>query len=642
MKWIFQPSPAGQVESDVTQRDQFSNDAVTLTETIVRESVQNSLDAADNDCERVQVTFRRIDESHGLTESWVRRLIGEQKAHATAAGLAADEVDFGEPEALVIEDFGTSGLTGKTHGKDAENFSDFWRRHGKSHKKGRSRGRWGLGKLVYSTSSKLGVFFGLTRRQGDDHNYLMGQSVLNLYEKDGMQYPPHSFFADQTDPRDPYTNLPVPIEDAQLVREFYDNFCLQRGDRSGLSLVIPFPDDGIDPRAMIRVAIEAYFFPIVSGQLILTFDEIEINKSTIRQLAHDHAARMYDRLDELFDFIEGIERETNVLELRDTWADDKKLGVEDFEADDLARLKERFGNGEICSVKLPLTVERKLNNGRRGPASVDRVVTYVSAHIQRPDAITKGLDLYVRGGLTLPGESKFKARVALGVMVAEDDAICDFLGDAENPAHTQWNRSTEKLKKKYRNPSDTVKVIQMALINLYELLAEIEEIKDDKVLGRFFAMQEDSGKKLPRGSSGSKDGDDGGTPDPEDVKPPPRKKMIDVQRISGGFRLKENANATKSRLPILLRIRMAYANGAKNPFKGYSPHDFTVGKGGPITVENSSTANSITSASQNVIQLHIAELPVCVDLTGFDEARDLIVDVQSQKIPDSADLEVEL
>ena len=41
MKWFFQIRPPAQVETEVTQRDQFSNDSVGLNETIVREAVQN-------------------------------------------------------------------------------------------------------------------------------------------------------------------------------------------------------------------------------------------------------------------------------------------------------------------------------------------------------------------------------------------------------------------------------------------------------------------------------------------------------------------------------------------------------------------------------------------------------------------------
>lgn|GEM_PF-617074 len=643
MRWFFQQLSLAQVETEITQRDQFSNDTVTLTETIVREAVQNSLDAADEPSSRVKVTFRWMEAVDGLDGSYFRDLLGEQTEHAKQAGLAVDEIDFNAPNALVIEDFGTTGLTGSTHSKDNDHFSDFWRRHGKSHKSGKSRGRWGLGKLVYSTASRSGVFFGLTKRKNDDRYQLMGQSVLNLYELNGKQYLPHSFFADQTSPDDIFNNLPVPVEDNELVMQFYDTFQLNRHGRSGLSVVIPFPENTLDFNSMIRIAIDNYFYPIVTDQLTLIFNSVEINRGTIRQLAIEYGAQMYSQLDELFDFIEAASRTEEVLTLRDSWSDDNKLGESDFDKEDLDTLIARFGNGELCGVRLPLSLEKKLHNGRRGDAAVELIKTYVSAFIQRPANIESGLDLYVRGGLTLPEECKFKNRLALSVMIADDEDICDFLGNAENPAHTKWNLSPEKLKKKYRNPSNTVRVIKNALVNLYGLLADAEEIKDDKVLGRFFAMANE-----PANTSKTRGGKDkevaGQTPGPENPNPPVSKKLINVSRMPGGFRLSSVDGVAEDSLPAKFKVRLAYSNGKSNPFKGYSPHDFTVGKGGNININISSSFldkfsqhNKLISSSQNEIQFVVSKVPFTMDASGFDESRDLVVDVRKLRGSSDAD-----
>jgi len=70
MKWFFSPQIPSQVETEVTQRDRFSNDEVQLSETIVRESIQNSLDAADNEHSQVSVVFRWVDKSQGLLSEY--------------------------------------------------------------------------------------------------------------------------------------------------------------------------------------------------------------------------------------------------------------------------------------------------------------------------------------------------------------------------------------------------------------------------------------------------------------------------------------------------------------------------------------------------------------------------------------------
>ena len=117
MKWFFSPQLPGQVETEVTQRDQFSNDEVQLSETIVRESIQNSLDAADNDQAGVKVAFRWLNGVNSLEKDFMNSILDEQLVHAREAGLDIDAIDFDNPSALVIEDFGTCGLTGSVNEK---------------------------------------------------------------------------------------------------------------------------------------------------------------------------------------------------------------------------------------------------------------------------------------------------------------------------------------------------------------------------------------------------------------------------------------------------------------------------------------------------------------------------------------------
>lgn len=267
MKWHFIPQLACYVETGVTQRDQFRNDEVDLYDTIVREAVQNSLDATPNE-NQTRVSFRWIRAEDEIDPAYMEGLFETQIDHARASGLELDEVDFSFSTALIIEDFGTRGLTGSTRTKDNDNFSDFWRRHGKSHKTGTSRGRWGLGKLVYSSSSMVGAFFGMTIRENDPKRYLMGQTVLDLRTHEGKEYPPHAYFSEMVGD-DIATQIPVPTENEEFIDAFTKHFRLSRQAESGLSVVIPFPHKALQADNMIGVAIVNYFYPIISGQLVL-------------------------------------------------------------------------------------------------------------------------------------------------------------------------------------------------------------------------------------------------------------------------------------------------------------------------------------------------------------------------------------
>lgn len=610
MKWHFSRQLADQVETEVTQRDQFNNDDVDISETIVREAVQNSLDAAVDETTKVKVIFKWVDKESGLDPSFFQSLFKDQIHHAEAAELEIQDLNFDDPRALVIEDFGTSGLTGSINTKDNNNFTDFWRRHGKSHKTGKSRGRWGLGKLVYSVTSQIGVFFGATCQKGNGEKvYLMGQTVLNLREVEGIQYPPHAFFADVENEADPFTRIPVPIKDGELIKQFTQQFSLNRFQNPGLSIIIPFPNPAFDPKRMISVSIANYFYPLITGQLELQIDRIEINKENVREMAKKYARDKFHQIDILFDFIEEIHvaEQSQLHELKPSWLDDGKLDEDDFDTKTLETIRDSFSRGDLVGLSLPVTLKKKNN---------DLLPTQFSVYIKRPASLLKGKDLYVRGGLTLPAESKFKDRIALGAMIAEQEPICDFLGDAENAAHTRWTTNTEKLRKNYRNTQATVTAIKKSVVQLFDLLAEVTEEEDQNALLNFFWFDEPKGGRKKKRKK----------PEPPLPVPPipPSKPLVRISEVSGGFTVTPDNGLEESKLPKPLDLRVAYDVSKGNPFKKYSSHDFTVGRNGNILVKTAENVR-IISAKENAWTLEITAIPFKFTVTGFDKNRDLKV-----------------
>jgi len=619
MYWHFQRQPAGQVEQEITQRDQFSNDDVDLSETIIRESIQNSLDAAVHPETTVRVTYRFLGSENELSADFLKSLVADQLPHARAAELELSDFDPGEPSALVIEDFGTTGLTGSTDEIDDHHFSDFWRRHGKSHKHGKSRGRWGLGKLVYSATSEIGVFFGLTARESDSRKlHLMGQTVLNLRTHHGHRYPPHGFFAKMTSD-DPIEGLPVPVPDSDLVDRFVGEFCLDRKDKSGLSVIIPFPNRNFRVERMIGVAVSNYFYPLITGQLNLAFNDVEVNTENVRYLAEKYAKEEFHDIDPLFDFVERAHgfSEEELLVLRETWADDKKLDENDFEETDLDRIRSQFVNGDIIGVKLPISLTRK--NG-------EKVSTSFRVFIQRPENLSRGLDIYVRQGLIVSGEKKFDSRKALGILIAEDAEICDFLGDAENAAHTKWVGSAEKLKKNYRAPQDKVRLIRFALRNLYDMLAQDVEEVDARGLAKFFSVPSEKPKgKTPRTT-------------PVNPVPPlePRVQRIAISKVAGGFRIRGPENPDSSLYPCVVKVRAAYGVIRGNAFAKYSDLDFRFdGRGMTVTATGDC---SLAKKYDNRLELLVTSSDFELTVDGFDGTRDVKIDARALEADDAEDL----
>lgn len=612
MRWFFSPQLPGQVETEVTQRDQFSNDEVELSETIIREAIQNSLDAASEDPPRVHVSIRIQTAEDGLDETFIADILEEQLKHARAAELDLDEVPFDTPSALLIEDFGTKGLTGRVSAKDNDNFSDFWRRHGKSHKTGKSRGRWGLGKLVYSSTSQVGAFFGMTLRDGDNMPHLMGQTVLRLRTVDGFEYPPHAFFAHVENEDDPLRAFPVPGKDENLVNKFIEQFGVQRAaGQNGLSIIIPFPNPNFSIEAMIGTAIANYFYPIITGQLTLRFGELEVEPANVRELAHQYAMNKFTDIDALFDFIEAAYScdSSSMIQMRPSWLDDGRLDEDDFEPEELEFIRGRYSEGALVSIRLPVTLSRK---------SGEEVNTYFSVFLKKPADLSKGLDLYVRGGLTLPGEEKFRDKKALGAMIADEEDICSFLGYAENAAHTKWIGSAEKLKHHYRNPNKTIQAIRQSVVQLYDLLSEELEEEDELALQNFFWVDEPESKgpskKKPRKT-------------PVVIPPPPepRPRYFSISSIAGGFAVMTPNDVDPERFPQTVKIEVAYDVETGNPFKKYSPLDFRLGKGSGIQVAFSGKSGKVLKAAENVLRVEVEKPPFKMHVTGFDDNRDIKV-----------------
>ena len=452
----------------------------------------------------------------------------------------------------------------------------------------------------------------------------MGQSVLKLRSLDNKVYHPHSFFSNLKNEGDHYHEISVPIEDTEFVNNFVSNFSVNRIE-PGLSVVIPFPNEAFSQTRMIEVSIANYFYPLITGQLELRFDELEINASNVRELAKQYASNQFNQIDLLFDFIEEVYKAqtSNSLRMKPSWMDDKKLDEDDFDPVTLSDIREKFSRGELVGLNLP--VELRLKDG-------SDVNSEFSVYVKRPDELDRGVDIYVRGGLTLPEEAKFRDRRALGAVIAEEEAICDFLGDAENAAHTKWIQKTEKLNKKYRNnaySSSLISAVRKSAIQLYDLLAEASEEEDEDALQEFFWFEEpeqESKKKRKK------------KPKPSKPKPmpeiPKKKKLIQLSKVEGGFTLTGTDDLTEERLPRTLAVKMAYAQAKGNAFKIYQKakvKDFKVGHGG-IKCTAATQNIEILSKEDNIVRLQINKLPFRFTTRGFDSNRDLLVDWEHEQL----------
>jgi hypothetical protein len=139
MHWHFRDISDDPSEKELTQLDQFNNDEVALAEALVRETIQNSTDARRTSSEPVRVRFavEVLDKERGL--DFLQEVERDLHPHLQACDFVLPKSN--EPaKLLVIEDFGTTGLQGSVETKDDGQFCGFWRRFGRSNKKGSAGG----------------------------------------------------------------------------------------------------------------------------------------------------------------------------------------------------------------------------------------------------------------------------------------------------------------------------------------------------------------------------------------------------------------------------------------------------------------------------------------------------------------------
>lgn len=608
MELLVREKHEDEVEQEVTQRDQFNTDEVTLVSTIVREPHQNSLDAKQPRSDQPVRTRFRFHDGRGLDAQYFLDLFKALKPHLAASDVDLDAVDFGKPRILVIEDFGTTGLVGEfNNSNDPSPFNDFWRRIGTSHKGGASGGRWGLGKLVFSSASRIRTFFGLTIRQEDSvpAPLLMGQSVLKTHVVDGTKYAPHLFFG-RLGPK----KLQLPTVDQATIEQFRSAFGITRRDEPGLSIAIPFVLNDITSEALVPEVIRNYFFPILTRKLIVEVGDVLINADNFDGVAANWLTGSAMANRELIAFIRRVHQASAPdVTLRDGWAETGGMSLA-IDPDRLSAIREKLAStADLVHVRAPITIRRQTN---------ETCNTTFDLYLQKaPDGV-KTESLFVRGAITVPEESRyFRGRNVFGALVAAGDEIAEFLGDAENPAHTRWNGNADKLKRKWKSPNARLSEIRHSLDKLYNLLAQAIVSQEPDALIDIFSIE------CPAATI-KKPAPAGPTPPPPVPEIPTSRKLYRIVDRRGGFSIRAAPGLTADDLPLQIRVKAAYDILRGDPLRKYSPLDFDFNNKG-ITITDDG-ANCVAIGS-NELQIDAESLNFVVDVGGFDTHRDLLVKV---------------
>ncbi len=622
-RWKFNPLVPGYKIREATQGEFFATDAIrNPAEAIVRESVQNSLDATTGGPVRVRFYLSGAEDAlradraaDWFTGAWPH-------FEADDNGLK-DCPKADEPCRFVVcEDFGTRGLQGDPSqwenlpGKK-NNFFYFFRTEGRSAKSDTDRGRWGLGKYVFPRSSRVRSFLAATVRSDDQRRLLMGQAVLKSHRVGTRSY--HGDGWSGIGDRE----LILPFEEPDLLDTFCRDFNLQRGDHPGLSVVVPWCDEDLESSHFIAAAARDYFYAILHGDLTVVIETsgkaVTLAADSLEQTLMTDAPDVAAELDSLL----RLSRWAIRLPATDIPRIDLPIPRHSykwpdaiFDVEVAASHRMRLQAGECLAFRVPVLVREKR------PAISKQ--SFFDLFFVRDEAYQDGRPLFIREGILISNVRGPRVAGIRAIVVVQDRALAAMLGDSENPAHTEWQKNGSNYKDKYLYSASYIEFVSASVARIVRAIVETDDDVDPTLLADYFSIPT-IGDDAPARPEGTRAVGKERRPGPPPMPVPslqPRPRRFRVRKLAGGFSV--STGDENAAMPSRLDIRAAYNIRRGNPMTRYRPQDFRFDRA-PVNIEL--TGAHLLTCRDNRLLVAVTARDFDITVTGFDNNRDLVIKV---------------
>lgn len=627
-QWHFLKTKPGDRSRNSQVEKFFKSDAVEdRASALVREGIQNSLDAIHRDKDskttelNVRIGLGRVSAENMVPFS--SKLLDHIRAVPT--GKLDDPPNDSEAVSfLTFEDFNTTGLFGDPkeweppeEGKKNP-FFNFFRGEGVSDKSGTARGRHGVGKMVFSIASRARGILALTNTN-EGRSLLMGTATLPQHRLDKVSYHPDGWFGIlETVPEG---ELVVPITEGSIIDSFKDLFQLHRDIVTGLSIVVPWVDtESCTAGKLVRSVIGGFYWPIINKTLNVdvnggtSAEDIRVRSENLESLIESDACEA--SLDEKKRMKADIalarwgyqQSAEGMLSAEEPEVQAPHWAPEKLSEEVKTRIRTQLESGEPIALRVPIAIRFK--------EAKKQVMSEFRIFLTKDSNCGDGAVQFIREGLIISDVRPPRFSGYRGLVVIEEGPLGSFLGDAENPSHTQWQK--ENLKAKYSYHDACLKYVIESVPKVLRFVNESQKEADPTLLVDLFYLQkpkvdvvEDNAKKPKSKGGGESKGFDG-------IKAAAKPKSYFIGKVSNGFTIKEgDAAATQ---PKSVEIRAAYGVRKGNPLKKYRYADFDLAKN-PIEVVATGVTNLIKE--KNVITFDVVDSNFDIKVTGFDTNRDL-------------------
>ncbi|WP_176503698.1 hypothetical protein [Cobetia sp. 5-11-6-3] len=279
----------------------------------------------------------------------------------------------------------------------------------------------------------------------------------------------------------------------------------------------------------------------------------------------------------------------------------------------------------ILHLKCPLYIQRK--NSSPDESYFDMYITRdYSDHSRKPR--------FIREGITIPEDRVSKVRGYTSLVVVGSGPLATLLGDSENPAHTEWEKNATKFKGKYKWGPSTIDFVRLSVGKAIQLMSQGDKEQDYTLLSDIFYLEQPESEeevpdqRLKKKKKEAGDQAESSPPKPHEARP----RHYRLSKIDGGFILK----GPREPMPLTrsFRVTVAYdfVGASKiSALKKYHKNDFSLDKARYVDQPQARNVENL-EVGGNTLEFTAQTNDFEVSVTGFDNERDIIVDVKSEAL----------
>ena len=683
-RWYFK-----ELESDAVRRESVSNEFFKSTrlEAIVREAIQNSLDArSGNGPVQVRIYYsgsQTAISGKDYAAKFRGHEVDQHYAHQKN-GLVSAPNDTESCEFLTIEDYNTTGLTGDVSMRPSEdelendrvkgNYYNYFFSENRSGKnQSGALGSWGAGKIMFLQASRLKTAFTLSvRDDAKTPRFLAGRFVLMSHSIDGKMYGPDGWFGvnAQNVCNEASFMHKQPVTDPAFLDSFSKMFHLARKpDEHGTSVVIPYlrmenesGQGDFSKDSIVCSVMKNFLVSILNGELTVTVavgsDEkvVTIDKETVKtekkrlpevpdgktdivtRVHYDIASRLSGS-----DFPEELSfaLKSQGGNVKSEWCD----GL--FEGLDLKKIKRTLSNGKCVKFIVPINIQkRKIPPTQAIDWQNDSFVVAVKRVTDQIGFRTA----YYRKGLLIDSVNKKSFSGYATLVRIDGENVAKMLVASEPPSHCSWESNAERVKTSDFNASQQISFVVNSVASILSRIDAADQDPDWNPLAGSFGIPDDADDPEAQKLKGKRNPLD--TPQPDKPQPPSEpgsgpipplpEEILKLSKLQGktGFTITMKADRKVEKgYPFSTTYKMGYSPFNKTK---WSKYDFDLGSDGTIAIalEDESQKDIVdVKGIDNRLLLTIKKQGgFKLAVTGFDPNRDLEISRQkydySKAIPD--------